>query len=55
MTVEEMGQKMPMAELNGWVAFYAFKAERDKRAEKGGSVNLLDLEPEQLAKAFGNE
>lgn len=55
MTVEEMGQKMPMTELNGWIAFYAYKTEREKRAEKGGSVNLLDLNPEQLAKAFAHE
>lgn len=56
MTVYEMGKKMPMTELQGWLAFYKIKAERDRQSERrGGSVNLLDLEPEQLAKAFGHD
>ena len=55
MTVYEMGQKMPMSEVNQWFEFYALKAEREKKAERGGSVNLLDLEPEALAKAFSGE
>jgi len=54
MTVYEMGQKMPITELSDWMAFYSHKAEREKKAERGGSVNLLDLDPEQLAKAFAD-
>lgn len=46
---------MPMTELQGWLDFYKIKAERDQQAERrSGSVNLLDLEPEQLAKAFSH-
>ena len=55
MTVQEIGQKMPMSELQNWIAFYAYKAEREKKERKGGGVNLLDLEPEQLAKAFSHD
>ena len=55
MTVYEMGQKMPVSELHSWFDFYAYKAEREKKAEKSnGSVNLLDLDPEQLAKVFAD-
>ena len=55
MTVYDMTRKMPMSELTQWFAFYEMKLEQSKAAEKGKSTNLLDMDPEALAKAFADE
>jgi hypothetical protein len=55
MTVWELGRKMPITEFHLWIQFYAMRAEKNRQETKsGGGVNLLDLDPEQLAKAFGD-